>query len=73
MSGKEASADEIAEIRAYYGFDRPFVEQYLAWCGKALLGDFGMSYHYQQPVADMLATRLPITLTLGLGPPCSSR
>ena len=66
VAGKEASAAEIAEIRAYYGFDRPIVEQYLAWCGKALLGDFGMSYHYQQPVADMLAARLPITLTLGL-------
>lgn len=66
VAGKEASAAEIAEIRAYYGFDRPIVEQYVAWCGKALLGDFGMSYHYQQPVADMLAARLPITLTLGL-------
>ena len=66
VAGKEASADEIAQIRAYYGFDRPVVVQYLSWCAKALVGDFGMSYHYQQPVADMLATRLPITLTLGV-------
>lgn len=66
VAGKEASADEIAQIRAYYGFDRPVVVQYLSWCAKALVGDFGMSYHYQQPVAEMLATRLPITLTLGV-------
>lgn len=66
VAGKEASADEIAQIRAYYGFDRPVVVQYLSWCAKALVGDFGMSYHYQQPVADMLAARLPITLTLGV-------
>lgn len=66
VAGKEASAEDIARIRAYYGFDRPFIEQYLAWCAKAIVGDFGMSYHYQQPVSEMLATRLPITLTLGV-------
>lgn len=66
VAGKEASAEDIARIRAYYGFDRPIVVQYLAWCGRAVVGDFGMSYHYQQPVSDMLATRLPITLSLGV-------
>ncbi len=66
VAGKEASAEDIARIRAYYGFDRPIVEQYLAWCAKAVTGDFGMSYHYQQPVSLMLATRLPITLWLGV-------
>ncbi len=66
VAGKEASAEDIARIRAYYGFDRPIVEQYLAWCAKAAVGDFGMSYHYQQPVSHMLASRLPITLSLGV-------
>ena len=65
VAGKEASAEDIARIRAHYGFDRPIVEQYLAWSAKAVSGDFGMSYHYQQSVSDMLATRLPITLSLG--------
>jgi peptide/nickel transport system permease protein len=66
VAGKEASAEDIARIRAHYGFDRPIVEQYLAWSAKAVVGDFGMSYHYQQSVSDMLARRLPITLGLGL-------
>ncbi len=66
VAGKEASAEDIARIRAHYGFDRPIVEQYLAWSAKAVVGDFGMSYHYQQSVSDMLVRRLPITLGLGL-------
>ncbi len=66
VAGKEASAEDIARIRAHYGFDRPFVEQYVAWCAKAVRGDFGMSFHYQQPVSEMLAARLPITLSLGI-------
>jgi ABC-type dipeptide/oligopeptide/nickel transport system permease component len=67
MAGREASAEEIAKIRHFYGFDRPLVVQYLEWAGRAATGDFGRSLHYQQSVADMLAARLPITLTLGIG------
>lgn len=66
VAGREASVEDIDRIRAHYGFDRPLIEQYFAWLGRALIGDFGRSYHYQQSVSDMLATRLPITLTLGL-------
>ncbi len=65
IAGKESSAEDIARIRAHYGFDRPLYQQYFAWCGRALVGDFGRSYHYQQPVADMLIARLPITVILG--------
>lgn len=65
VAGREASAEDIARIRAHYGFDRPLFEQYFLWCGRALVGDFGKSYHYQQLVSEMLAARLPITLILG--------
>lgn len=66
IAGREASAEDIARIRAHHGFDRPLIEQYFAWCGRALVGDFGRSYHYQQSVSEMLASRLPITLALGV-------
>lgn len=67
VAGKEATGEDISRIRRYYGFDRPVSIQYLDWLGKAASGDFGMSYHYRQPVSAMLAQRLPITLTLGVG------
>jgi peptide/nickel transport system permease protein len=65
VAGREATAEDVARVRVHYGFDKPIAVQYLAWCSRALVGDFGMSYHYKQSVADMLAKRLPITLTLG--------
>jgi peptide/nickel transport system permease protein len=67
VAGKEASGEDISQIRHYYGFDRPVMTQYFDWLGKAVTGDFGMSYHYRQSVSAMLAQRLPITLTLGIG------
>ncbi len=66
IAGRDSSAADIARVRQHYGFDRPVAVQYGEWLGKALTGDFGQSYHYQQSVADMLAARLPITLGLGL-------
>lgn len=66
VAGKEASAEDIERIRAHYGFDRPLIEQYLDWCGRALSGDFGRSYHYQETVGELMASRLPVTLILGV-------
>ncbi len=64
IAGKEATSEDIERIREYYGFDRSVTVQYFDWLGKALTGDFGSSFHYRQPVSQMLATRLPVTFTL---------
>jgi peptide/nickel transport system permease protein len=39
--------------------------QYLDWAGKALHGDFGQSFFLKEPVAALIGSRFPITLTLG--------
>jgi peptide/nickel transport system permease protein len=56
--------EQIAAVRADYGFDRPIVVQYLEFVGRALRGDFGYSFHHRQPAWDMVATRLPRTAQL---------
>lgn len=65
IAGKDSSAADIQQVRQHYGFDRPVAVQYAEWLGKAIRGDFGNSYHYQQSVSEMLVKRLPITLGLG--------
>jgi peptide/nickel transport system permease protein len=65
IAGEGAKADAIALIRHQYGFDRPLLVQYGAWLLKALHGDFGTSYYFKVPVADMIADRLPVTMTIG--------
>ncbi len=66
IAGPQANADDIAAIRKAYGFDRPVNEQFLSWVEGAAQGDLGISYLYHAPVSGLIATRLPVTLTLGL-------
>jgi peptide/nickel transport system permease protein len=65
IGGEAATDADIANIRVIYGFDRPIHIQYLTWIGKALHGDFGMSYYFRVPVSQIMGTRLPVTLILG--------
>ncbi|MCE7004762.1 ABC transporter permease [Kibdelosporangium philippinense] len=56
--------DRIAAVRAEYHLDQPFLAQYALWTTGVLRGDLGTSMFYQQPVSDLLSSRLPMTLTL---------
>ena len=57
-----------------YGLDRPLPVQYFdGWLGTRARGDFGRSFFFQEPVADLIADRLPITLTLGAARARASR
>ncbi|MCG8354042.1 MAG: ABC transporter permease [Kiloniellales bacterium] len=64
--GPSGTDADIANVRRVYGFDRPIVVQYVDWLWRALNGDLGTSFFFKLPVHDLLANRLPITLTLGL-------
>jgi peptide/nickel transport system permease protein len=62
----DASAQEIAEVRAAYGFDRPLPEQYLKMLGLLLRGDLGDSFRFREPALPLVLNRLPATLELAL-------
>lgn len=66
LAGEGATSDDIAAIRALYGFDRPLMVQYGAWLLNALSGNFGDSHYFKMPVATLLADRLSVTMLLGL-------
>lgn len=66
-SGMEADAlsvEDLAKARAYYGLDQGVFEQYFNLLLGALHGDFGQSLSLNRPVAELLAERLPQTLSL---------
>jgi peptide/nickel transport system permease protein len=56
--------EELDELRAYLGTDRPIVVQYGDWVWSMLQLDFGISYWWDTPVVDDLKDRFPITLEL---------
>lgn len=64
-SGQPLSQDQILKLKEYYGFDKPIVESYLSWLAKVLQGDLGRSTRYQDPVWEMIAERIPISLYFG--------
>ena len=49
---------------AYYGLDKPLVEQYRRYLGALVRGDLGTSIRYTMPVSDLIQERLPWTLLL---------
>ena len=64
LAGTEADEAGVEEIRQKYGLDDPVLVQYLRWVGLALRGDLGESIRTREPVAAMVAGKLPITLQL---------
>jgi peptide/nickel transport system permease protein len=59
-----ATPEDYAEARQYLGLDRPYVEQYLSFVGRAVTGDFGMSLRARKPVSELIRERLPNSLSL---------
>ncbi len=64
IGGTDASAEDLAAIRARLGLDRPLWERALAWYGDVLRGDLGYSYLLNRSVTDAVLERLPVTLSL---------
>ncbi len=58
--------DAIEEMRRYYGFDKPVHIRYALWLWNLLHLDLGRSYIYQDPVWDVIKSRFPISIFLGL-------
>ena len=57
---------QMDELRAYLGLDRPLPLQYVGWLGALLKGDAGYSLRTGQPVVGEIASRLPVTMELAL-------
>src|SRR5215218_2051075 len=63
-AGAKPSPEQLAAVRAQYGFDKPVIVQYLDYLGGLLRGDLGTSYVRKQPVSDIIGQQLGSTLTL---------
>src|SRR3989442_14461245 len=59
-----APEEDYGNARRYLGLDRPYVEQYLSFVGRAVTGDFGMSIRARRPVIELIQDRLPNSLKL---------
>ena len=61
-AGENADMDQLNALRAEYGFDKPAYIRYFYWVGGMLTGDFGYSFEYELPVADVVGDRMWLTV-----------
>ena len=66
LLGDKVSAAAEAALVEEMGLNDPFIVRYVSYVGKALTGDFGLSYRTGRPVFVEIATRFPTTLKLAL-------
>lgn len=59
-----ATQEDEEFFRRQLGLDKPLPQQYLTFLGNALEGDFGISFRYREPAAELVISRLPATLEL---------
>jgi ABC-type dipeptide/oligopeptide/nickel transport system permease component len=64
MVGQESRLSDIEALRQRLGLNDPFYIQFARFIGNALQGEFGISYRLQQPVTELIMSRLPATIEL---------
>ena len=64
IGGEDATAEDIAIIRAELGIDKPLPVQYFSWLGNLFTGAFGTSFITSRSVGSLIAAKLPATLEL---------
>lgn len=59
-----ATEEQLQSLRAGLGLDRPIWEQYLAYLGGVVRGDFGDSFQFMRPALTVVLERMPATMAL---------
>jgi len=66
IMGTEGSREAADRLREAMGLNRPLAVQYVDWVSGALRGDLGRSLQYDLPVAELIVSRLSVTVPLAL-------
>jgi peptide/nickel transport system permease protein len=64
VAGRTATPEQVARVAELLGTDRPIYEQYLRFLSGVAQGDFGYSFAYRQPVANLLLPAAGVTAAL---------
>ena len=60
------NAERIEKLNEFYGFDKPPLERFVNMMQRYFVLDFGSSYYYQRSVAELVISKLPVSMSLGL-------
>ena len=65
-SGNTLDEKQLAQLQAYYGFDKPVLVSYSQWLWRVLHLDLGTSTRYHDPVWGLIKERFPISIFYGI-------
>jgi peptide/nickel transport system permease protein len=65
-NGNSSATFEAERLRAEYGLDQPIFVQYFSWISQVVQGDFGMSFDWNRPVADVIGDRLVLSMVVSV-------
>ncbi len=63
--GSKSFEEWMAQLSATYGMDKGILQGFIAWCGKALRGDFGDSWKWTVPVVEKFKDSVWISFIMG--------
>lgn len=66
LGSSSLSDEQLAQLKEYYGFDKPIMESYFIWLWKVLHFDLGESTRFNEPVWDTIKERLPVSAFYGI-------
>jgi microcin C transport system permease protein len=66
QGGRGLDEERIERLRALYGFDKPPAERFVTMMKNYLVFDFGTSYYHHRSVAELVISKLPVSMSLGL-------
>jgi len=64
--GQGVDPKRIEQIKALYGFDKPAHERFFEMLGRFARFDLGTSFFQNKPVGQLIAEKLPVSISLGL-------
>lgn len=60
------NAERLEALKSLYGFDKPPVERFFDMMKNYFFFNFGESYYYKRSVVDLVVSKLPVSMSLGL-------
>jgi len=66
MNEVPLSAEQLQELKSFYGFDKPVIVSYIYWLKNVLILDLGTSTRYYEPVWEIIKSKLPVSLFYGI-------
>ncbi|MAS36322.1 MAG: ABC transporter permease [Anaerolineaceae bacterium] len=65
-TGEQVDIEQVEALRAAYGLDQPWYEQYRIWITSFIQGDLGVSFEWNRPVTELIGQRLALTIFISI-------